>query len=433
MKTGSTQVGHPGLWSRLLTRRMLVALLMGFSSGLPLLLTSTLLQAWLTREGVNLGLIGLFSLVGLPYTLEFVWAPVIDRFRLSVFGRRRGWLLATQLALVVTIASMALVDPARDLLGVAVLCLLIAFSSASQDTVINAYRRESLADDEQGFGAALYVNGYRAAMLVVSGGGLILVHFIGFHQVYLIMALLMGVGILTTFIASEPPLTTPLPRGLRETVLEPFLSYLRRPDAIWVLVFLLLYKVGDLVASNMTIPFYLKMGYSNLTIGMVVKAFGFWAIIGGGFLGGSLILRIGTYRALFWFGLLQACATASFALLTLTGPSVGWLAFVISTENLTLGMSTAAFVGFMALMTDRRFTATQYALLSSLMGVPRVILSAPSGYLALGLGWPLFFIVCGVLAAPGLILLRRFRHWLDAPKEPPPATGMPEPTTALLE
>ncbi|MHB1544482.1 MAG: AmpG family muropeptide MFS transporter [Gammaproteobacteria bacterium] len=433
MKAGVGEPGRPTILGRLLTRRMLVALLMGFSSGLPLLLTSTLLQAWLTREGINLGLIGLFSLVGLPYTLEFVWAPILDRFRLGAMGRRRGWLLVTQLALVVAIAAMALLDPSRDLLVVAVLCLFVAFCSASQDTVINAYRRESLGDDEQGFGASLYVNGYRAAMLVVSGGGLILVHFVGFHEVYLFMAALMGIGIITTFAAREPALTAPLPHGFHESVVEPFLSYLRRPDAVWVLVFLLLYKVGDLVASNMTIPFYLEMGYSNLTIGMVVKAFGFWAIIGGGLLGGTLILRIGTFRALFWFGLLQACATASFALLTVTGPSIGWLAFVISAENLTLGMSTAAFVGFMALMTDRRFTATQYALLSSLMGVPRVILSAPSGYLALGLGWPLFFIVCGVLAAPGLILLRRFRHWLDAPPAPPDLPQVSREPAALLE
>ncbi len=421
------------MWRRLFTKRMLIALLMGFSSGLPLLLTSTLLQAWLTRQGINLGLIGLFSLVGLPYTLEFVWAPVLDRFQLGVLGRRRGWLLATQLALVATIASMAFFDPNRDLLAIAALCLAIAFSSASQDTVINAYRRESLADDEQGFGASLYVNGYRAAMLAVSGGGLILVHFVGFHKVYLVMAALMGVGIVTTFIASEPRLTAPLPRGFRESVVEPFLSYLRRPDAVWVLVFILLYKVGDLVASNMTIPFYLKMGFSNLTIGVVVKAFGFWAIIGGGLLGGALILRIGMFRALFWFGLLQAFATASFALLTWTGPSIGWLAFVISAENLTLGMSTAAFVGFMALMTDRRFTATQYALLSSLMGVPRVILSAPSGYLALGLGWPLFFMVCALLAAPGLILLRRFRHWLEVPLDTPDPAECSRETAALIE
>ncbi len=417
-------------WRVLSTRRMLVALLMGFSSGLPLLLTSTLLQAWLTRQGINLGVIGLFSLVGLPYTLEFVWAPLFDRFKPGMLGRRRGWLLITQLALTASIAAMALLNPHRDLLAVAFLCLLIAFCSASQDTVINAYRRESLDDDEQGFGASLYVNGYRVAMLVVSGGGLILVHFIGFRAVYLVMASLMSVGFLTTMCAREPALIAPLPRGLRQTVVEPLLSYFRRPDAVWVLVFFLLYKVGDLTASNMTIPFYLRMGYSNLTIGLVVKAFGFWAIVAGGLLGGALMLRIGTYRALFWFGLLQACATASFALLTVTGPSVRALAFVISAENLTLGMSTAAFVGFMALMTDRRFTATQFALLTSLMGVPRVILSAPSGYLALALGWLPFFVVCGLMAAPGLLILRRFRHWLEIHPSPPSGVGE---TPALLE
>ncbi len=428
--TGSAPTRRRFDWRALLTRRMLVALLMGFSSGLPLLLTSTLLQAWLTREGINLGVIGLFSLVGLPYTLEFVWAPFFDRFKLRILGRRRGWLLITQLALTVSIATMALLDPHRDLLAVACLCLLIAFCSASQDTVINAYRRESLADDEQGFGASLYVNGYRVAMLVVSGGGLILVHFIGFHAVYLVMAALMSVGLFTTAIAHEPALIAPLPRGFRQSIIEPLASYLRRPDAVWVLVFFLLYKVGDLVASNMTIPFYLKMGYSNLTIGLVVKAFGFWAIVAGGLLGGALMLRIGTYRALFWFGLLQALATASFALLTVTGPSVRALALVISSENLTLGMSTAAFVGFMALMIDRRFMATQFALLTSLMGVPRVILSSPSGYLALALGWAPFFLACGFMAAPGLLILRRFRRWLETGPVPPSGA---EAVEALIE
>ena len=405
--------GGRGILHRLTRKRMFVALLMGFSSGLPLLLTSTLLQAWLTRRGYNLGLIGLVALFGLPYSFEFAWAPLFDRYTLGRLGRRRGWLLATQILLVAAIAALGLVGPAHGFLPIAAAAVLVCFFSASQDTVINAYRRESLTEDEQPFGASLYVNGYRVAMLVASGGGLILSHYVGFRDTYLLMAAGMGVGLLTSLWADEPPGRDP-GRGWRALVLEPLKSFFAQEDALLVLVFVVLYKVGDLTASNMTIPFYLRIGYSRVTIGLVVKLFGYWAIVAGGILGGIASLRIGLYRSLFWFGLLQAAATASYAALTLSGPNTAALAAVISLENLSLGMSTAAFVGFLAVMTDRRYTATQFALLTSLMAVPRVILSAPAGYLAQAIGWAPFFLVCGLLAAPGLVLLRRFRTWLEA-------------------
>ncbi len=397
---------------RIARKRMIVALLMGFSSGLPLLLTSTLLQAWLTRRGYSLGLIGLVALVGLPYSFKFLWAPFLDRYQIGPLGRRRGWLLVTQLLLVAGIAAVGLVGPRYGFVPIVAAGFAVCFFSASQDTVIDAYRRESLAEDEQAFGASLYVNGYRVAMLVASGGGLILSHFVGFRTTYLVMAAGMGAGILTTLWADEPPARDP-GRGWRALVLEPLRSYFAQEDALLVLLFVVIYKVGDLTASNMTIPFYLRLGYSRETIGMVVKLFGYWAIVAGGVFGGLASLRLGLYRALFWFGLLQACATASYAWLTVTGPSVGWLAAVISLENLSLGMSTAAFVGFLAVMTDRRFTATQFALLTSLMAVPRVLLSSPAGYLAGAVGWAPFFLICGALAVPGLVLLRRFRTWLE--------------------
>ncbi len=408
--------GGRGILHRLTRKRMFVALLMGFSSGLPLLLTSTLLQAWLTRRGYNLGLIGLVALFGLPYSFEFAWAPLFDRYTLGRLGRRRGWLLATQILLVAAIAGLGLVGPAHGFLPIAAAAVLVCFFSASQDTVINAYRRESLAEDEQPFGASLYVNGYRIAMLVASGGGLILSHYVGFRDTYLLMAAGMSVGLLTSLWADEPPGRDP-GRGWRALVLEPLKSFFAQEDALLVLVFVVLYKVGDLTASNMTIPFYLRIGYSRVTIGLVVKLFGYWAIVAGGILGGIASLRIGLYRSLFWFGLLQAAATASYAALTLSGPNTAALAAVVSLENLSLGMSTAAFVGFLAVMTDRRYTATQFALLTSLMAVPRVILSAPAGYLAQAIGWAPFFLVCGLLAAPGLVLLRRFRAWLEARTE----------------
>jgi len=391
---------------------MLVALLMGFSSGLPLLLTGSVLQAWMTDEGVDLGTIGLFALVGLPYTLKFLWAPLTDRYCFPFFGRRRGWLITIQLALVLSIAGLGWTQPAQTPFTVAVVAWLLAFFSASQDIVIDAYRRESLADNELGLGSALYVNGYRIGMLLASGGGLIMADLIGFSMVYQFMALIMLVGILTTLFAPEPEIAAGTPATLQDAVVQPFVDYFRRHHALLILLFILLYKVGDTMASHMTIPFYLDIGFSKTEIGAVVKLFGFWATIIGSIIGGIVILRTGIYRALWGFGILQALSTAGFAVLAQVGYSLPWLAGVIAFENLSAGMGTAAFVAFMASLTNKQFTATQYALLSSLMGIPRVIVAAPTGYFADWMGWTLFFTLCALIAIPGLVLLTRFRGWL---------------------
>jgi PAT family beta-lactamase induction signal transducer AmpG len=393
--------------------RMLVALLMGFSAGLPLLLTGSVLQAWMTEVGVDLGTIGLFALVGLPYTLKFVWAPLFDRFTIfPVLGRRRGWLLLIQLILMASIAALGFTDPVQSPWRVAGVALLVTFFSASQDIVIDAYRRESLADDEQGLGASFYVNGYRIGMLLASGGGLILADFIPFTVVYLGMAATMLVGTLTTLRCQEPEVPSGSPRSLYEAVVQPFVEYFSRRDALLILLFILLYKVGDTMASHMTIPFYLDLGFTKTEIGAVVKLFGFWATIIGGLLGGILILRLGIYRSLWLFGILQAVSTAGFAVLAQIGPSPISLAAVVAFENFSGGMGTAAFIAFMASLTNKKFTATQYALLSSLMGVPRVLITAPTGYMAGFMGWEGFFVLCVLLALPGLWLLMRFRSWL---------------------
>lgn len=394
--------------------RMLVALLMGFSSGLPLLLTGSVLQAWMTDEGVDLGTIGLFALVGLPYTLKFLWAPLTDRYCFPFFGRRRGWLITIQLILALSIAGLGWTQPAQSPFTVAVVAWLLAFFSASQDIVIDAYRREALADNELGLGSALYVNGYRIGMLLASGGGLIMADFIGFSMVYQFMALTMLIGMLTTLFAPEPKVAAGAPMTLQDAVVQPFVDYFRRHHALLILLFILLYKVGDTMASHMTIPFYLDIGFSKTEIGAVVKLFGFWATIIGSIIGGVAILRTGIYRALWGFGILQALSTAGFAVLAQVGYSLPLLAGVIAFENLSAGMGTAAFVAFMASLTNRQFTATQYALLSSLMGIPRVIVAAPTGYFAGWMGWTVFFTLCALIAVPGLLLLTRFRGWLKA-------------------
>jgi PAT family beta-lactamase induction signal transducer AmpG len=459
----------------LATRRMLVALLMGFSSGLPLWLTITLLQAWLTLRGVSIAVIGLFALVGLPYTFKFVWSPIFDRYRIPILGRRRGWLFILQIITALAIAGLGLVGvpdatalntsaPARlfaaspfvppiaafpavashwigalggllpGLTLTAIVAFLVAFFSASQDIMIDAYRRESLGDDkEQSLGASLYVWGYRFAMLFTSGIGLILAFHIPFSEVFYIMAASMGVGIAATLIAREPAETGAAPRTLAHAVIDPFVAFFKahrrtsephasKPStppligtsvnigkiywpAMAILAFILLYKLGDALASSLITAFLVRLGFNTQTIGAVTKLFGFWATIGGVLVGGMVILKFGMLRGLFICGVLQGAATASFAWLTHTGPDPGWLAGVVSLAHFTDGMGTAALVGFMATMTDRRFTVTQFALLTALSAVPRVIISSFTGYMADALGWAMFFIVCALAAIPGLLLI----------------------------
>ena len=391
--------------------RMLVAFIMGFACGLPLLLTISLLQAWMQDEGVDLSVIGLMTLVGLPYTLKFIWAPLFDRYTLSFLGRRRGWLLMMQLALVLAIISLGFSNPVQHPWMLALAALLVTFFSASQDIIVDAYRREDLTDKELGLGSSLYINGYRMGMLLASGGGLILADYISFTGVYLVMAACMAPGIVTTLLAREPHPAEGIPQSLKEAVIQPLVEYFSRPEALWILAFILCYKIGDTMASAMTTPFYLEIGFSKTEIGAVVKLFGFWATIGGSLLGGVMMLQLGIPRSLWIFGILQALSTAGFAALAHMGYSIPGLSAVIAFENLSSGMGTAAYAAFMASITNKKFTATQYALLSSLMGIPRVLASAPTGYLAQGIGWIGFFITCTLMALPGLLLLHKIAPW----------------------
>ncbi|KMY67023.1 hypothetical protein AAU61_13845 [Desulfocarbo indianensis] len=404
----------PSFIKAIFNGRMLVSFVMGFSCGLPLLLTISVLQAWMQQEGVDLAVIGLMALVGLPYTVKFLWAPALDRFIPPFLGRRRGWLLMVQILLAVAIACLGLSNPASNPWLVAFLALLVTFFSASQDIVVDAYRREDLSDEELGLGSSLYVNGYRVGMLLASGGGLILADHIPFSAVYLIMAGCMSVGVITTLLAREPEMSKGSPKTLKEAVVEPFVEYFTRGGVSWgvlALVFILLYKIGDTMAAAMTTPFYLEIGFSKTEIGTVVKLFGFWATIVGGLAGGVLMLRLGINRALWIFGFLQAVSTAGFAVLAHLGPNIVGLASVIAFENISGGMGTAAYVAFMAALTNKRFTATQYALLSSLMGIPRVLASAPTGFMAQSMGWPAFFIFCTLIAIPGMLMLFKFAPW----------------------
>ena len=390
---------------------MLVALVMGFACGLPLLLTISLLQAWMKEEGVDLAVIGMMALVGIPYTLKFLWAPFLDRFTLPFLGRRRGWLLIAQVALIFSIAGLGFTDPGYSPWMVAFAAFLVTFFSASQDIVVDAYRREDFPDEELGLASSLYINGYRVGMLLASGGGLIMADHMPFSAVYLIMAACMLPGVLTTLMAHEPEISVRTPETMKEAIFDPLVEYFSRKGALWILAFILFYKIGDTMASAMTMPFYLDIGFSKTEIGAVVKFFGFWATIAGTLAGGVLMLRLGINRSLWVFGFLQAMSTACFAILARIGHSVTALSSVIAFENLSSGMGTAAYAAFMASITNKKFTATQYALLTSLMGVPRVIASAPTGFLARSLGWESFFIACTLIAIPGMLLLLKFAPW----------------------
>lgn len=395
----------------MLTRRMLVSLIMGFSCGLPLLLTMGVLQAWMKEENIDLGLIGLVVLVQIPYTWKFIWAPIVDRYSLPLLGRRRGWLFVSQVALMLSIIGLGFSNPGDNLILMMITAMLVAFFSATQDIVVDAYRREDLPDNELGLGSSLYMSGYRLGNMLASGGGLIMADHMSWAAVYSIMAMCMLVGIVTTIFTPEPDVAEGTPVTLKAAVIDPFVEYFKRSGAIWMLAFILLYKVGDMMASAITIPFYLDIGFTKTEIGAVVKLFGIWAIIGGAIIGGTTIVKLGINRSLWVFGFLQAISTAGFALLAAVGHNVMLLAGVIAFENLSMGMGTAAFLAFMASITDKRFTATQYALLSSLMAIPRVLISAPTGYLAKIMGWEAFFIGCALIAIPGMLLLLKFAPW----------------------
>jgi len=385
--------------------------MMGFACGLPLLLTITVLQAWMKEEGVDLTVIGMMALVGLPYTLKFIWAPVLDRYTLPFLGRRRGWLLIAQIALIFSIAGLGTTDPKNSPWLLASVAFLVTFFSATQDILVDAYRREDLSDVELGLGSSLYINGYRVGMLLASGGGLIMADYLPFSLVYVIMAACLLPGVVTTLLAPEPVIFAEPPKSMREAVLAPLVEYFNRPGALWILAFILCYKIGDTMAGAMTTPFYLDIGFSKTEIGTVVKLFGFWATVTGALIGGIIMLRLGINRSLWIFGFLQGLSTAGFVFLARIGHSIPALSAVIGFENFSSGMGTAAYAAFMASITNKRFTATQYALLSSLMGVPRVVASAPTGFFVKQLGWESFFIICTLIAIPGMLLLLKIAPW----------------------
>ena len=399
-------------------KKMTITLVMGFVSGVPLLLTITLLQAWLTDSGISKSTIGLFALVGLPYSLKFLWAPIFDRYVIRPFGRRRGWLLISQIFLMLSIIGLGMTNPAFNAYNVALLAILVAFFSASQDIVIDAYRRESLLDHEQTIGASAYVLGYRIGALAAGAGGLILADIFSYQIVYVLMSSIMLIGILVTYIAEEPTIAHE-PVTLADAVIKPFQEFFSRyrneansflSSPLLILLFILLYKVGDTMAHSLSTNFYLDIGFTKTEIGTIVKGFGLGSTLIGAFVGGLISLKIGLYRSLLIFGVFQAIATLGFSVLSIVGNNIYALMIVISMENLAAGMGYTAYLAFIANMTNKEFTATQFALMTALMSIPRTLFSGSSGFLVEVMDWELYFVFCALIALPALIILIKLRR-----------------------
>jgi len=405
------------------SRKIFLLLLLGFSSGLPLALTGATLQAWLTVSGVDLTTIGMFALVGQPYTYKFLWAPLMDRFTIPLLGRRRGWLVVTQLGLLATIAWMGTLAPERSPWLLASLALAVAFLSASQDIVFDAYRTDVLDAEERGAGAAVSVLGYRIAMLVSGGLALIVADdWLGWRGTYWLMAALMLVGVVAAWTAEEPNAPPRAPHTLEQAVREPLVEYFSRDGAWILLAVIVLYKLGDAFAGSLSTAFLIRgPGFSLTEVGVVNKWLGVLATIAGALAGGALMARLKLYRSLLLFGVLQAVTNLGYMLLALAGKSYVLMVAAVAAENLCGGMGTAAFVALLMAMCDRRHSATQYALLSALAALGRVYVGPAAGVLAQHLGWPEFFFATFLIALPGVAMLvwqrRRIEAIDTAPRE----------------
>lgn len=403
-------------------KRMLACVVLGFSSGLPLYLLLQLLPAWLRTEGIDLKTIAVFAFIQLPYTWKFIWAPLMDRYNLiAPLGRRRSWMLVTQFALFFAIIGYGFFEPKMDITSIAIISTLVALFSASQDIVIDAFRREILSDEELGLGNSIHVNAYRVAGLVPGSLALILADHMAWSYVFWIVALFMLPGMLMSMFASEPKQTQLAPKTLYASVVEPFSEFINRAGlkhAAWVLLFILLYKLGDSMATALATPFYLDMGYTKTDIGTIVKGSGLVMQILGAFIGGFWMLKIGINRGLWVFGVVQLVTILGFAWLAHAGPFTavgilerGMLAVVIGGEALGVGLGTVAYVAYMARETNPAYTATQLALFTSLSAVPRSIFNALTGSMVEALGWEIFFYVCTLLAIPGMLLLFKVAPW----------------------
>ena len=398
----------------ILNRRMLICVFTGFTSGLPLYVLIQLIPGWLRVEGVGLAEIGFFALIGFPYTWKFLWSPFMDRFTLPFLGHRRGWMLVAQLALFLSIGAMGFIKPDLSIWSVAYLAAAIAFFSASQDIVLDAYRRELLPDVELGIGNSIHVQAYRLSGLVPGSLALILADHLPWHTVFMVVALFMGVGLILTLVIQEAIADPSPPKTMREAIIEPFKEFIQRKGpraAALMLAFLFLYKLGDNMATALQTPFYIDVGFSLTQIGSIAKVASLFSAIIGGLVGGVIMIRLGINRALWIFGVIQVVSILGFALLSVVGANPWMLGAAVSLEYLGVGLGTAAFTAFIAKNTNPVFAATQFALFTALTSVPRTLANAVTGVIVEQTGWTTFFFLCTALAIPGMLLLFKVAPW----------------------
>ncbi len=396
------------------SKKLAVMLLLGFSSGLPLALTGGTLQAWLTVEGVDIETIGLFSLIGLPYTVKFLWSPFMDRYLPPFLDRRRGWIALCQFILALSIALLGFKEPRNAALSVALLALFTAFASASQDIVIDAFRTDILEPEERGLGSAVFVTGYRIGMLVSGAFAMILSDRIGWHNTYIAMATLMFALILVTLFSPRPSMAVTPPKTLQEAVWGPLRDFFARPSAPLFLLAIVLYKLGDAYAGTLTTAFLIRgAGFTPTEVGAINKGFGLIALIVGAMVGGTIMVKMRLYQALLIFGTFQAVSNLSFILVDIYGRHYGFMVFAITFENFTGGMGTSAFVALLMSLCNARYSATQYALLSSLASIGRVFIAPTSGYVVAVTGWGLFFFITFLVALPGLFVITIMKRHIE--------------------
>lgn len=388
-------------------RRALTILLLGFSSGLPIVLVASTLQAWYTQAGVGIMTIGALSLVGQPYSWKFLWAPVFDRFKLSRLGRRRSWIIMWQLGIAVGLAWISFHSPRSHPLLVAILAVSVASCSASQDTVIDAYRTDLLPDEERGVGAAMTSLGYRVAMLVAGSIALVVAEELGWQVTYLLMAALMLLCVIVTLKSPRPQYDHQRPSNFHDAVIKPFLEFLARPQALLIIAFIVTYKLTDALALSLNTYFILHfLKFSLIDLGTITKVAGLIGVLIGSVVGGALYPRVGLYRALLVFGLLQAASALLFALLTVVGKNYGLMATSIFGENFCSGLSSVAFIVYLTSLCNQRYTATQYALFSAIMSLGRVYIGPIASLLVLHVGWFDFYIISFAVGFLPLLLLR---------------------------
>ena len=409
-----TAAAREGWYQAVFNRRMVICIFTGFASGMPLYVLFQLVPAWLRDGGVSLTDIGLFALVGIPYTWKFLWAPLMDRWVPPFLGRRRGWIFVFQIALLLSIGFLGAFEPEQSTGLIAALAVAVAFFSASQDVALDAYRREILPDEELGLGNAIHVQAYRISSLVPGSLSLILADIMPWSSVFWITGAFMAIGAVMTLVITEPDSELPAGMSLRQAVVAPFAEYVTRKGwsgLLLVLGFMFLYKIGDNMATALATPFYLDMGFSKTQIGLVAKHAALWPAIAGGLLGGVVMIRLGINRALWLFGVVQVISILGFAVLASSGPLLWLLAVVISFEYLGVGMGTAAFTAFIARETSKTYAATQFALFTALAALPRTFANAGTGIIVEQIGWVNFFLLCTLLAMPGMLLLFWVAPW----------------------